>query len=97
MPYRNDPTPLYLPSLPQLADIKLVPVETLLTHARVTATNSFLIMTICSYRPEMVSHADSTLGLGIVTHADDRRVTLHFPAVEERVYATIVRTDQTAT
>ena len=35
-----------------------------------------------------VSHADSTLGLGIVTHADDRRVTLHFPAVEEeRVYA----------
>ena len=36
-----------------------------------------------------VSHADSTLGLGIVTHADERRVTLHFPAVEEeRVYAT---------
>ncbi len=36
-----------------------------------------------------VSHADATLGLGIVTHADDRRVTLHFPAVEEeRVYAT---------
>ena len=35
-----------------------------------------------------VSHADSTLGLGIVTHADERRVTLHFPAVEEeRVYA----------
>ena len=35
-----------------------------------------------------VSHADSTLGLGIVTHADDRRVTLHFHAVEEeRVYA----------
>ena len=35
-----------------------------------------------------VSHADSTLGLGIVTHADDRRVRLHFPAVEEeRVYA----------
>jgi ATP-dependent helicase HepA len=29
------------------------------------------------------------LGLGIVTHADERRVTLHFPAVEEeRVYAT---------
>ena len=36
-----------------------------------------------------VSHADSTLGLGIVTQADERRVTLHFPAVEEeRVYAT---------
>jgi ATP-dependent helicase HepA len=36
-----------------------------------------------------VSHADSTLGLGIVTTADSRRVTLHFPAVEEeRVYAT---------
>ena len=36
-----------------------------------------------------VSHADSTLGLGIVTQADGRRVTLHFPAVEEeRVYAT---------
>ena len=36
-----------------------------------------------------VSHADSTLGLGIVTNADSRRVTLHFPAVEEeRVYAT---------
>ena len=36
-----------------------------------------------------VSHADSTLGLGIVTTADTRRVTLHFPAVEEeRVYAT---------
>ena len=36
-----------------------------------------------------VSHADATLGLGMVTHADDRRVTLHFPAVEEeRVYAT---------
>jgi len=36
-----------------------------------------------------VSHADATLGLGIVTHADERRVTLHFPAVEEeRVYAT---------
>lgn len=36
-----------------------------------------------------VSHADSTLGLGIVTQVDDRRVTLHFPAVEEeRVYAT---------
>ena len=36
-----------------------------------------------------VSHADSTLGLGIVTNADTRRVTLHFPAVEEeRVYAT---------
>ena len=36
-----------------------------------------------------VSHADATLGLGIVKHADDRRVTLHFPAVEEeRVYAT---------
>ena len=35
-----------------------------------------------------VSHADSTLGLGIVTQADERRVTLHFPAVEEeRVYA----------
>ena len=35
------------------------------------------------------SHADRTLGLGIVTHADERRVTLHFPAVEEeRVYAT---------
>jgi ATP-dependent helicase HepA len=30
-----------------------------------------------------VSHADSTLGLGIVTTADTRRVTLHFPAVEE--------------
>lgn len=36
-----------------------------------------------------VSHADSSLGLGIVTQADERRVTLHFPAVEEeRVYAT---------
>jgi ATP-dependent helicase HepA len=36
-----------------------------------------------------VSHADSTLGLGIVTQVDERRVTLHFPAVEEeRVYAT---------
>ena len=36
-----------------------------------------------------VSHADSSLGLGIVTQIDERRVTLHFPAVEEeRVYAT---------
>ena len=36
-----------------------------------------------------VSHADSSLGLGIVTQVDERRVTLHFPAVEEeRVYAT---------
>ncbi len=36
-----------------------------------------------------VSHADGSLGLGIVTQVDDRRVTLHFPAVEEeRVYAT---------
>lgn len=36
-----------------------------------------------------VSHADTSLGLGIVTQVDERRVTLHFPAVEEeRVYAT---------
>ena len=36
-----------------------------------------------------ISHADSSLGLGIVTALDERRVTLHFPAVEEdRVYAT---------
>jgi ATP-dependent helicase HepA len=33
-------------------------------------------------------HADSELGLGIVTDIDTRRVTLHFPAVgEDRTYA----------
>lgn len=36
-----------------------------------------------------ISHADSSLGLGIITGLDERRVMLHFPAVEEdRVYAT---------
>ncbi len=36
-----------------------------------------------------VSHADSQLGLGVVVHAEGRRVTLNFPAVgEERTYAT---------
>ncbi len=36
-----------------------------------------------------ISHADGSLGLGIVTQANSRRVTLHFPAVEEeRVYST---------
>ena len=35
-----------------------------------------------------VSHADVTLGLGIVVEIDGRRVTLHFPAVgEDRTYA----------
>jgi len=35
-----------------------------------------------------VSHADAQLGLGIVVHAEGRRVTLAFPAVgEERTYA----------
>jgi ATP-dependent helicase HepA len=36
-----------------------------------------------------LSHADSELGLGIVVEHENRRVTLHFPAVEEeRTYAT---------
>jgi ATP-dependent helicase HepA len=36
-----------------------------------------------------LSHADAQLGLGIVTEADPRRVTVFFPAVEEhRTYAT---------
>ncbi|WP_439102687.1 RNA polymerase-associated protein RapA [Congregibacter sp.] len=36
-----------------------------------------------------LSHADSELGLGIVVELDGRRVSLHFPAVEEeRTYAT---------
>ena len=35
-----------------------------------------------------VSHADVTLGLGIIVELDDRRLTLHFPAVgEDRTYA----------
>ncbi|EED32678.1 RNA polymerase-associated protein HepA [gamma proteobacterium NOR5-3] len=36
-----------------------------------------------------LSHADSELGLGIVVELDGRRVSVHFPAVEEeRTYAT---------
>lgn len=36
-----------------------------------------------------ISHADSELGLGIVVEQESRRITLHFPAVEEeRTYAT---------
>lgn len=36
-----------------------------------------------------LSHADSELGLGIVVEEDTRRVTVHFPAIEEeRTYAT---------
>ena len=35
-----------------------------------------------------ISHADTALGLGVVVEEDARRVTLHFPAVEEeRTYA----------
>ncbi|MDP5072090.1 MAG: hypothetical protein NWQ45_14420 [Congregibacter sp.] len=35
-----------------------------------------------------LSHADSELGLGIVVELDGRRVSVHFPAVEEeRTYA----------
>ena len=35
-----------------------------------------------------ISHADTELGLGVVVEEDARRVTLHFPAVEEeRTYA----------
>ncbi len=35
-----------------------------------------------------ISHADTELGLGVVVEEDPRRVTLHFPAVEEeRTYA----------
>ncbi|WOJ93875.1 RNA polymerase-associated protein RapA [Congregibacter variabilis] len=36
-----------------------------------------------------LSHADSELGLGIIVELDGRRVSVHFPAVEEeRTYAT---------
>lgn len=36
-----------------------------------------------------LSHADSELGLGIIVENESRRVTVHFPAVEEeRTYAT---------
>ena len=36
-----------------------------------------------------VSHADTQLGLGIVSELDGRRVTVMFPAVgEDRTYAT---------
>jgi ATP-dependent helicase HepA len=35
-----------------------------------------------------ISHADTELGLGVVVAVEDRRITLHFPAVEEdRTYA----------
>ena len=35
-----------------------------------------------------LNHADGELGLGIVVESDPRRVTIHFPAVEEeRTYA----------
>ena len=35
-----------------------------------------------------ISHADTELGLGVVVGVEERRITLHFPAVEEdRTYA----------
>ncbi len=43
----------------------------------------------CVVGQRWLCHADPELGLGIVTAADARRVTLHFPAVgEDRTYAT---------